>query len=169
MGHVICSPVHTTKLTHKQPDHSALTVTGEKPNADHERSPWRKTKPKMMAAGSSGRLKEKTNLSDCWEGGQFLTAKEHIGPGPKATRAQQQSGFRSSMLLRSSRRRKQTHNSMQWRPLTEGGTGKTKSRVNNCRPACWRSPLLGDWKKPQQDALRERPLSGPTHVCTAVN
>ena len=66
----------------------------DKPNADLERSTWRKTKPKMMAAGSLGRLTAKTNLSECW--GEFLKAKGQIGPGLKASRAQQSSGLQEA-------------------------------------------------------------------------
>ena len=130
-----------------------------------------------MAAGSSGRLKEKTNLSDCWGGDSAWRRKNKLAQDWRQPGHSRRADFVPANCCGAPGGGNRLTTACSGDP--DGGrTGKTKSTVKNCR-ACWRRPLLGDWKKPQQDALRERPLSGPTrvfpdvdishHVCTAVN
>ena len=86
-----------------------------------------------MAAGSSGRLEAKTNLSDCWT--EFLKAKEQIGPGLKDCMKYQQ----AAAELQEEETDSQQH---AVETLTEGGQEKQKAQLRTAEllaggVPCW--------------------------------
>ena len=119
--------------------------TERKPNSDHERSPWRKTKPTMMAAGSSGRLKEKTNLSDCW--GVTVPEGERTSwprtEGNQGTAAERISFQQAVAELQEEETDSQQH---AVETLTEGGQEKQKAQLRTAELAGG-VPLLGGLKE----------------------